>query len=221
MKKQSLMTGAVIAATLTSGMAFAELSANMGVVSAYYFRGVQQSGAAGQGGVDYDFGNGAAIGVWASDVGGHAGNNGIEYDIYGSYGGEAGDISYSVGYTLYQYTGKFDSSYGEVNLGAGVGPVAIDVAIGSHEGGGWNTGAPDNDYTFVSLSGDIGPVAATYGTWSGDYTGAYLELGISTDIGGAEAGLSMINSDADATDPKNFVTDGTALVFSLTKGFEL
>lgn len=211
MKKQSLVIGTALAATLISSTAMA-VSANMGVVSSYYFRGVAQTGTSGNGGVDFELGEGISAGVWFADVGN--GPAGIEYDIYGAYSGKTSDIDYSVGFTSYQYTGTFDTSYNEVNLGAGFGPVAVDVAIGTHE----QVGASDNSYTFLSVSGDLGPVAATFGTWSGDYSGSYLEFGISTDIGGADAGLSLITSSSDATD---LTTDGTSVVFSLSKGFEL
>lgn len=215
MKKQSLIIGAAIAATLTSSMAFA-IDANIGVTSAYYFRGVQQvNSASANGGVDYDLGNGISVGVWAADVGNST--EGIEYDLYGSYGGSAGGFDYSVGYTFYLYTGDFDTEYGELNLGTAVGPVAIDVAIGTHE-----AGATDDDYSFISVSGDIGPVAVTIGSWGGDFSGEYLELGIGTDIGGADAGISLITSDSDNVGvTPDLTTDGTSLVFSISKSFSL
>ena len=60
MKKQSLILGAAIAATLSSGMAVADVSGNVGVVSQYYYRGVQQTtGASANGGVDYEHASGA------------------------------------------------------------------------------------------------------------------------------------------------------------------
>ena len=111
MKKQSLILATAVAATLTSSMSMAvDIEANMGVVSTYVFRGVVQSGAAGQGGVDADFGNGLSVGVWGSDVGGQgnlSASQGIEYDLYGAYSGEMEGFSYSVGATLFMYTGDF------------------------------------------------------------------------------------------------------------------
>ena len=60
----------------------------------------------------------------------------------------------------------------------------------------------------------------TYGSWGSDYAGAYLEVGLSTDIGGADAGVSFVNGMPD-DGVKNITTDGTALVFSISKSFEL
>jgi uncharacterized protein (TIGR02001 family) len=44
-----------------------------------------------QGGLDWDAGNGFALGIWGSNVA-----DGSEFDYYGSYSGEAGDIGYEV-----------------------------------------------------------------------------------------------------------------------------
>ena len=69
--------------------------------------------------------SGFYVGTWAADVG-----DGLEVDGYFGYGGEVGDFSYSVGYTGYFYTGDFDDTYQEINLGAGFGIVTLDVAVG-------------------------------------------------------------------------------------------
>ena len=96
MKKMtnSLVLGSVLAASsLVSGAAIAgsSLTGNVGLVSDYIFRGIDQgSGATASGGIDYDMGNGIAIGAWAADV-----TAGIEYDLYGSYSGDIAICSYS------------------------------------------------------------------------------------------------------------------------------
>ena len=221
MMKKTLVLSAVISGALSSGAALAVegLSGNVGVVSDYYFRGVQQTASASaNGGVDYEHKSGLSLGIWAADLEGHSGApaEGIEIDTYVSYAGKAGDFGYSLGYTHYGYTGNFDSSYDEVNLGASFGDFALDVASGSHE----VPGGTDEDYSFVSVSYETGPLSVTYGTWGSDYAGAYLEVGLSTDIGGAEAGVSFVNGDPDDS-AKNIMTDGTALVFSISKSFDL
>jgi uncharacterized protein (TIGR02001 family) len=227
MTKKVLILGAAIASALTSGAAMAVdgLSANAGIVSDYYFRGVQQTGSASaNGGVDYDIGNGLSVGVWAADVEGQGPSGatgstpaqGIEIDVYGSYAGEIAGFGYSVGVTHYGYTGDFDTEYNEVNLGGSYGDFALDIAVGSRD----EPGGTDQDYDFTSVSYGTGPFSVTYGVWGSDFEGAYLEVGLSTDIGGADAGISFINGDPDDS-AKNIVTDGTALVFSLSKSFEL
>lgn len=222
--KKTLILSAVIASTLSSGVAMAidGLSANAGIVSDYYFRGVQQTASASaNGGIDYEYYDGIYVGIWAADVEGQVddgfgGEAGIEIDIYGGYGGEFGDIGYSIGFTHYGYTGTFDTSYDEINLGASYGDFAVDFASGSHE----VPGGTDQDYTFTALSYGTGPLSVTYGVWGSDFEGAYLEVGLSTEVGGADVGVSFINGDPEDS-AKNIVTDGTALVFSLSKGFDL
>ena len=225
MLKKSLILSAAVAGTLSSGVALAAvegLSANVGVVSDYYFRGVQQtSSASANGGVDYEHKSGLSVGFWAADVEGQTGvpPQGIEIDTYASFSGEAGKFGYSLGYTHYGYTGAFDTSYDEVNLGASYGDFALDVASGSHE----VPGGIDDDYTFASVSYEAGPVSVLYGTFSGDWGGAYLEVGLSTDIGGADAGITIINGDPEEnfTGTGTNTTDGTGVVFSISKSFDL
>ena len=225
MMKKSLILSAVVAGTFSSGVAMAEiegLSANAGVVSDYYFRGVQQTASASaNGGVDYEHKSGLAVGIWAADVEGQSGApaEGIEIDTYISYAGEASGYGYSIGYTHYGYTGAFDTSYDEVNLGASYGDFALDIASGSHE----VPGGTDDDYTFTSISYGTGPLSVLYGAFSGDWSGAYLEVGLSTDIGGADAGITIINGNPDEsfTGTGTNTTNGTAVVFSISKSFDL
>jgi uncharacterized protein (TIGR02001 family) len=230
MSKKSIAISAAMAAILTSGTAMADVTANVGVVSDYVFRGVvQNTSAAGNGGLDWSDDSGIYAGVWATNIEGQAGlannggtgNGGLEIDLYAGYGGEMEDISYSIGFTHYGYTGDFDSSYDEINLGAGYGDFSLDIAIGSHEAIAPAT--TDDDYTFVSLGYATGPFYASYNTFSGDWGGAFYEFGMSTDIGGAEAGISIVNGDPE----DNFAgigtntTDGTTMIFSLSKSFDL
>lgn len=230
MTKKYVILSAAMAAAMSSNYALAVdgLSANAGIVSDYYFRGVQQTASASaNGGVDYEHSSGLYVGIWAADVEGQAdpaaicgGPCGIEIDTYAGYAGEAGDFGYSVGFTHYGYTGGFDSSYDEINLGASYGGFGIDIASGSHE----HPGGTDGDYTFMALSYGAGPLSVTYGTFGSDWDGAYLEVGLSTDIGGADAGISFINGDPEENPPATSdgnTTDGTAVVFSLSKSFDL
>ncbi|MDT8451970.1 MAG: TorF family putative porin [Gammaproteobacteria bacterium] len=220
MLKKTLMIS-VVAATFQIGNAMAVdgLSANVGVVSDYYFRGVQQTASASaNGGIDYEHESGFYAGMWAADVEGQSGDPapGIEIDTYLGFAGEVGDIGYSVGVTHYGYTGNFDTSYDEINLGASYGGFGADFASGFHE----VPGGTDEDYSYAALSYGAGPMSVTYGSWGGDFAGNFLEVGLSTDIGGAEAGVSVINGDPD-DGADNIMTDGTALVFSLSKSFDL
>ena len=217
MKKMttSLVLGSVLAAsTMVSGTAMAAgaLSGNVGFVSDYYFRGIYQTGSSASGGVDYDFGNGVAVGVWAADVG-----DGLEYDLYGSYSGEFNEFSYSVGYTTYNYTDDFDGTYSEVNLGGGFGPISVEYSAGTFDP---VTGS-SSDYSFTAVTGELGGAYVTFGTFGKDFDGSYTEVGYGLEVGGFDVGVAIINNDKDL-DLRSVDADGeTAMTFSLGKSFDL
>ncbi|MCW8828986.1 MAG: TorF family putative porin [Gammaproteobacteria bacterium] len=98
---KSLVAASVLAATVASGSAMAEVSMNIGATSNYMWRGVTQSddGAAVSGGVDYAHEAGFYAGTWTSSLAGGE----YELDLYAGYGGEAGDFGYDVGVISYQY----------------------------------------------------------------------------------------------------------------------
>lgn len=126
--KHTLLSSAIAVSTMVgSSGAFAGGSANIGVGSNYIWRGVTQTGdeAAVSGGLDYDFGNGLAVGTWASNLGE---GNGYELDLYGSYGGKVGGADYSVSLTNYRYPTQDGSDFTEVGGSLGMGPVSFGVA---------------------------------------------------------------------------------------------
>lgn len=95
------------------------LTANVGVVSDYIFRGISQSQhrPALQGGVDYAHASGLYAGLWASQVHWtdrpdwtYQKNNHVEIDVYGGYKGSAGPVAYDVGFIRYFYPGDFQSA---------------------------------------------------------------------------------------------------------------
>ncbi len=224
MKKMNVLalSAAIAASSLTTGTAVAGLSANLGFASEYYFRGVLQSESSASAGLDYEHDSGIYAGVWAADVGGHGDaslSDGIEIDLYAGYSGSAGDFTYAIGFTNYQYTGDFDTSYTEVNLLAGYGPVSFEFSSGSHE-----ADPSDEDYTFMALSYEYDIVTATYGVWGDDFEGAYLEVGISKEFNGIDYGVSILNGEAEenpSAGSQNIASDGTALVFTLGTSFDL
>ncbi|MFQ5470092.1 MAG: TorF family putative porin [Gammaproteobacteria bacterium] len=212
---------ALIGITMASSIAapnFASagsLSGNIGVLSDYFFRGIDQgAGAIGTAGLDYDFGNGLAIGTWGGDVG-----DGLEVDVYGSYSGEASGFAYGVGFTTYNYTGEFDDSYQEINLSAGYGPVSLAYAMGTYDS------SPSQDYTFTSLTLEQGGVYATLGAHGKDFDGSYVELGYGAEVSGLDLGVSIISADEDLSvvdqdgDSKNDAE--VSMVFSLSKSFDI
>lgn len=102
---KTLIASALIA---SAGIAQAEITANVGVVSNYYFRGITQTddGAAIQGGFDYSNGSGFYAGVWSSNVD-FGGKESTEIDLYSGFGSDIGatGISYDVGTIYYAYPG--------------------------------------------------------------------------------------------------------------------
>lgn len=128
---------------LGSGSAMAQLSANIGVMSDYIFRGIYQEDTSAFAGLDYESDSGFYIGTWGADVG-----DGLETDLYFGYGGGNDDFSWSVGYTGYYYTDDWDDTYEEINLGIGASGFALDVAIGEYD----NFDDPTVDYTYIAAS---------------------------------------------------------------------
>ncbi len=189
-----------------SGMAGAELSANLGVASEYYYRGIFQESSSASGGLDYEKG-GFSIGTWAADVG-----DGLEVDGYFGYGFDVGDVALSVGYTGYFYTGDFDDTYQEVNLGAAFGIVSLDVAVGQYD----NFDGPTQDYTYYSVTVDKNGFYGKLGGFSQDFEGEYAEIGYSTTLAELDVGVSLIFSNEDLIGD-----DDEAIVFTVGKSFDL
>jgi uncharacterized protein (TIGR02001 family) len=123
--KKTLIAAAVAAALAVPGLALAQaaaepasphtLTANVGVVSDYLFRGISQSNGnpAIQGGVDYSHSSGIYIGTWlssiswVSDTQGPGASYPVEIDLYGGYKGSlAEDLGYDLGVISYNYPGS-------------------------------------------------------------------------------------------------------------------
>lgn len=129
----------------TSGPAQAEVTANIGVVSNYFFRGFSESDgqAAVQGGLDYEAESGFYAGTWVSNVDYDDGTS-YELDFYAGYGGEFGNgLGYSVGYIYYAYPDAPDDfDFGEINgelsygaFSGGLSMVVNDSAAAALENG--------------------------------------------------------------------------------------
>ncbi len=215
MKASKVSTVAALAfATLGyTQVAQAGVSANVGLVSEYYFRGIQQtSDASASAGLDYENG-GFYAGTWTADV-----SDGLEIDFYAGYGFDlTEDLSASVGFTSYQYTGDFDSEYNEVNLGLAFGMFSVEYSIGTHEEDADAGIDVESDYTFLGLTVEHEGFYGTYGSHGDDFDGDYFELGYGTEIGGFDAGVSFIFSSDELAGGES----DEAIVFSLSKSFDL
>ena len=203
---KALKPAIIAIALLGSSVASAGWSANLGYASEYHFRGLLQKNSSASGGIDYESG-GFYVGSWAADVG-----DGLEVDGYFGYGGEVGDVSYSVGYTGYFYTGDFDDTYQEINLGGAFSGLSLDVAIGQYD----NFTGPTLDYTFAALTFEHKGFYGTYGTFSQDFDGDYIELGYGTTISEIDFGISLILANDDLVG-----NDDESLIFTIGKSFDL
>lgn len=210
--KIASIAAAVLAASSFSQVASAEasVSANIGLVSQYHFRGIQQtSGASASAGLDYENG-GFYLGTWAADVA-----DGLEVDLYGGYGVELDNgVSLGLGVTTYQYTGDFDSAYNEINLSAGFGLFSLGYSVGEWDGVVGNEAATEGDYSILTLTVESNGFSGTFGTYGQDSDGEYVELGYGTEIGGFDVGVGVVFSGSD-------LDDDEAMFFSLSKSFDL
>ncbi len=134
MKKSNLLNSLILAALTVPGVAMAAdvetaehkegkhvipesahtVTANVGFVSNYLYRGISQTGAkpAIQGGFDYAHTSGLYAGAWGSNVSWvPASSASLELDTYfGFKNSLAGDLSYDVGFLRYNYPGVYAST---------------------------------------------------------------------------------------------------------------
>lgn len=204
--KVTTKAGLAASLVLSCGSAQADWSANIGYASEYHFRGIFQKNSSASGGVDYEAG-GFYAGTWAADVG-----DGLEVDGYFGYGFELGELGLSVGYTGYFYTGDFDDTYQEINLGAGFGILSLDVAVGEYE----NFDGPTQDYTYYALTLEQNGFYGKYAGFSQDADGNYLELGYGTTVSDIDLGIILLFSDDDLVGDSD-----ENLIFTIGKSFDL
>ena len=201
-----LKTGLLSSLLAVTGIAQADWSANLGYASEYHYRGILQKESSANGGIDFETG-GFYLGSWAADVG-----DGLEVDVYGGYGTDVGAVNLSVGFTGYYYTGDFDDTYEEINLGAGFGMLSLDVAIGQYD----NFDGPTADYTYYALTFEKDGFYGKYAGFTQDFDGEYFELGYSTTIAEIDLGVSLIFANDD------LVGDAEeSIVFTIGKSFDL
>lgn len=212
MKKGLLLASVLAGSTVFTQASIAEssLSANLGYMSDYFYRGVFQADGVANGGIDYENG-GFYVGTWAADV-----DDGLEVDVYGGYSHEFdGGFTLGAGLTGYFYTGDFDDTYKEVNLSAGWGAFSLGYSIGEYD----NFAGPKLDYDFINLTAEHNGFYATYGSFGQDFDGDYFEFGYGTEVAGFDlSGAIIINSeelDAQTGEGEE------SFVLSLSRSFDL
>jgi uncharacterized protein (TIGR02001 family) len=214
MKK--LLASSVIAATAFVGVAapaMADLSANVGYASEYYYRGILQKESSASAGLDFEQA-GFYAGTWTADVG-----DGLEVDVYGGYGMEFGDFTVGAGVTGYYYTGEFDETYEEINLNLGWKFISLGYSVGEYD-----ADPETQDYDYIELTVEHNGFYATYGDFGDDFEGDHFKLGYGAEVGGFDLGIEAIFSSdelSDQADSDGDSTESEALIFSLGKTFDL
>ncbi|MCP4043220.1 MAG: hypothetical protein GY731_14895 [Gammaproteobacteria bacterium] len=183
MKKLTItaMTACILAAGPL--VANADISANVGFVTDYLFRGISQTdnSPAIQGGFDYNHDSGFYVGIWGSSI---DFADGLEADYYAGFSSEfSNGLGWDAGVIYYDYPGDHD------------------------------TGGLENDYAEIygSLSYDFGPAAVTGAVnYSGDYfadsdDAVYYALGVDVPLPW-ELGLSLHVGHQDIDNNTNFGT---------------
>jgi hypothetical protein len=188
-------------------------TANAGYVSHYFFRGISQKTSSASAGVDIGVGA-LSFGTWLADVG-----DGGEIDVYGSVAGEVRGLNLSAGGTAYLYTGKFDDTYKEVNLGAGYGPLGLEFSFGQYD----NFGAGTQDYWFTGVTAAHKGAYTTYGIFGDAFSGSYGEVGYGFSAAELDFTVSGILSDSELSGLYDRFTGrptpGVTLVFGISKTF--
>ncbi|WNO09010.1 TorF family putative porin [Teredinibacter sp. KSP-S5-2] len=210
MKKSAIAMGV---AGLLSGVAQAEVTGNIGVVSDYYFRGVNLGDAGVYAGLDFAK-NGFFAGTWWIDDG-TEGNDGMEADFYGGYGMEYEQgFSWSIGYSRYTYTYTNDYEH-EVGLNLSYGDFSLDLVTGEDD----DDGADAASYDALIFSYSYKFLGFTAGAFrpedsADDYE--WAEISVSGElIEGIDATFSIGAASFDNRD-----TDGY-MVLDISKSFEL
>jgi uncharacterized protein (TIGR02001 family) len=207
----SLVLGSVLAASMMSSTAFAEVTANVALTSDYVFRGVSQSAEqpAIQGGFDYSHDSGLYVGTWASSVDStFYGGSEMELDFYAGYSAAINDaITYDVGVLRYMYPDNSSSAdYDEAYLGLsysmfsltyykGLGLGGKSMALGNADLGNYldlsaELSLPED----ISMTLHVGQLDA-HGGSTADYTD--YKIGVSKEFSGYGVDLSYTDTNAD------------------------
>ncbi|MEH6627663.1 MAG: TorF family putative porin [Motiliproteus sp.] len=208
MKKftKTLIAAGLISASVS---AHADLSANLGGMTDYWFRGLDQATASGSimGGLDYEHESGFYAGTWLASL-----TDDYEYDLYAGYNGSVNDFTYGVGVTGYYYD-DFDGDFEELNLSAGYGPVSLAYAIGEYDEAGTK-----KDYTFLSVTAEYEGAYVTYGDYGDELSGDYFEVGYGMTYQDIDLSVAAIFPDDDSS-AGNFVDDSNRVLFTFSKAF--
>jgi hypothetical protein len=135
-------------------------------------------------------GPGSGRGLALSRKLGRGRGDGSEIDVYGGVALERAGVELSLGGTGYIYTGEFDDPYVEGNLGAGYGPFTVDLALGQYL-----TEPETLDYTYLQVTTSVRGAYATLGTFGGDFSGRFGEVGYGFVVSDVDCRVGWVLSD--------------------------
>jgi uncharacterized protein (TIGR02001 family) len=208
--------------TPTLAQSAPDISANVGIVSDYRFRGLSLSDRkpALQAGADADTDR-FFVGAWASTIADYSGAD-VELDLYGGVHGSLGSIGYRVGAYAYLYPGGSDVNYVEMVAEGerAVGPVTLGVQAAFAPRQDNVTSA--NHYLAASAALEVGAgVTATMraGYEDGFYEGKWdWEVGASYTLAPVTASIAYVDTNYSAPDEAGRLGRG-AVIGTLTASF--
>lgn len=171
MKKLSLVSAAIAAATLSTGASAVDMTANAALSSNYLFRGITQTldATAISGGVDFDLGKGLYAGAWASNV-----TFGQELDLYAGIVLPAGNLDLDVGVIAYRYPVAPTTSAMEVYAKTAIDKVSFEGYMVVQAG---SANPADTGDIYLKAAVDLEPFTAYAGITSA--TTDYIHYGVS------------------------------------------
>jgi uncharacterized protein (TIGR02001 family) len=208
--------------TPTLAQSSPDISANLGIVSDYRFRGLSLSDRkpALQAGADVETDR-FFVGAWASTIADYSGAD-VELDLYGGVHGSLGSVGYRVGAYAYLYPGGSDVNYVEM-IAEGeraVGPVTLGIhaAVAPRQ----DNVASANHYVAASAALEVGAgVTATMraGYEDGFYDGKWdWEVGASYTLAPVTASIAYVDTNYAAPDEAGRLGQG-AVIGTLTASF--
>lgn len=174
-----------------AGIAQAEVTSTVAVVSDYDYRGITQTGekAALQVSIDYAHDSGWYAGVWGSNVDDFCDTAGgcydlagdqiantasTEIDLYTGFKGSVGDFGWDAGLVYYTYAGASDLNFAEI-----YGKVSYKIVSGgiyfSNDFGGKAYGGSSDSAIYVTADVAIPAGPLTIGLHTGYSTGDGIE----------------------------------------------
>ncbi len=185
-----------------------EIEGNAAVSSNYIWRGMTQTDdkAAVSGGLDVASETGLYAGTWVSNIDfGDAAS--YELDLYAGYSGEAGALSYDIGYIAYLYpdagAADYDFSEAYISFGLGGGSVTYSYQVAD------SADSYANDTNYLSVDYEVGlpqefSAAFHYGYYDIEDADEQTDYGLT--ISKADFSLAFIGTeDAPADDDMKVV----------------